>query len=59
MLLTTVGLGGVIPLASLLEAVGLIRLREDAMGLLGPFALLAVMAPLSGAVRLWRARRRR
>lgn len=59
MLLTAVGLGVVVPLASLLEAFGLVRLREDAMALLGPFMVLAAMVPVSGAVRLWRARRHR
>lgn len=47
----------VVPLCQVLDSMGLARLREDAMALLGPLTLYVVVAvPLSGALRYWRYR---
>jgi hypothetical protein len=54
--LCAVCLFATVPLYSVLEAVGLIRLREDAMGLLGPLLVYAMCVPISGLIRYARVR---
>jgi hypothetical protein len=47
----------VVPLCSVIEALGIARLTEDAMAVLGPLMLYLVAVPVSGALRYVRHRR--